>query len=262
MYFDKFPKILYEYYIKNKSQFRVVTDITRNLRVLQEVLNNVTLYDEYDMQDGETPEIVADKFYGSSEYHWVVMLVNQRYDYIDDFVLPTFEFEKYIDTKYGFTEVFWNAADISALDTDNDTFNYTAHPFNTGDRVIYDMGSGSPIGGLTNGLGYFVIRTTDNQFKLASSLSNAQNNISLDITSGGIGVQSLRLNNQFNIHHYEDEAGNVVNETYIDFDNITRVGIPVTNYQFEERQNEAKRRIKIISNDMLKTLLKNFDDII
>ena len=37
------------------------------------------------MQDSDTPEIIADKYYGNVEYHWVVLLFNNIID-------PQFEY--------------------------------------------------------------------------------------------------------------------------------------------------------------------------
>jgi hypothetical protein len=104
MYFDNFPKILYDFDINGKTEFKLVRDISQNVRVRKEVLANVTLYDEYDIRDGETPEIIAEKVYGSPMYQWVVMLCNEKYNYVDDFPLPAYELEKHIYNKYGSIE--------------------------------------------------------------------------------------------------------------------------------------------------------------
>ena len=101
MYFSRFPLIEYEFEINGKVERRVVRDITTNIRVRKEVLENVTIYDEYDIRDGETPEIIAAKVYGSSMYHWVVMLCNQRYDYDADFPLTDRQLDQYLADKYG-----------------------------------------------------------------------------------------------------------------------------------------------------------------
>lgn len=104
MYFDKFPSFLYPFTINGKTEYKIVKDITTNVRVRKEILDSVTLYDEYDIRDGETPEIIAEKVYGSPLYHWVVMLCNQRYNYVDDFPLPLYELEQMIYDKYGSVE--------------------------------------------------------------------------------------------------------------------------------------------------------------
>jgi hypothetical protein len=101
MYFDNFPTFLYPFKVNNKTEFKLVTDISQNVRVRKEILANVTLYDEYDIREGETPEIIAEKVYGSPLYHWVIMLCNERYNYVDDYPLTQYELEKHITDKYG-----------------------------------------------------------------------------------------------------------------------------------------------------------------
>ena len=101
MYFKEFPKFLYDFKYGNSTKTSVVTDITRNVRFRKEVLENVTLFDEYDIVDGETPEIVAEKIYGDPEYHWIIMLANQKHDYISDFPLSEQALVKHIVATYG-----------------------------------------------------------------------------------------------------------------------------------------------------------------
>lgn len=79
----------------------LMTDVTRNIRFRRDVLSNVTVYDEYDIVDGETPEIIAEKIYGNAQYHWIIMLANDRYDYRKDFPMQYVDLEQYIADKYG-----------------------------------------------------------------------------------------------------------------------------------------------------------------
>lgn len=100
MYFAKFPLIYYDFNIGNKLIMKPMKDITINVRLRNAILENITLFDEYDIQDGETPEIVAAKVYGNPEYHWVVMLCNQKFDYLEDFPKTTRVLEQYVADKY------------------------------------------------------------------------------------------------------------------------------------------------------------------
>lgn len=100
MYFKKFPVIYYDFDINGVRSLKTVKDITANVRFRKKILENITLFDEYDLKPGDTPEIIAAKYYGSSTYHWVVMLCNQRYDWVNDFPLDTYELEQYIFEKY------------------------------------------------------------------------------------------------------------------------------------------------------------------
>lgn len=101
MYFKNFPEIFYPYTIAGKSEVLVVRDLTRNVRIIKEISSKITIYELYDIQYGDTPEIISHKFYGSSLYHWVLMLINERYDYISDFPLAQPELDSFVTQKYG-----------------------------------------------------------------------------------------------------------------------------------------------------------------
>lgn len=62
--------------------------------------------------------------------------------------------------------------------------NYIGHALLTGDSVLYSNGGGTSIGGLTNNNTYYVIRVDADNFKLATSLSNAQIGSAVSITTG------------------------------------------------------------------------------
>ena len=99
-YFNYFPK---EYYFlnDNTSSVDVVTNITSKFKFEDDFKNNTVVYYEYEIQDGETPEIIAEKVYGSSLYHWIVMLSNDSYDYLTDFPLEEYRLVRVIQDKYG-----------------------------------------------------------------------------------------------------------------------------------------------------------------
>ena len=102
MYFENFPTIFYRFVdpVTGVEDLRVVTDITQNVRLIKTVLENVTLYDEYDVRDGETPEIIATNVYGSPFYHWVILLCNQQFHWVDDWPLSSTQLMDFIKAKY------------------------------------------------------------------------------------------------------------------------------------------------------------------
>ena len=63
MYFSNFPKIVYDFDLSNGTDYKIVTDITQNVRLRKQILENISLYDYYDIGEGETPEIISEKFY-------------------------------------------------------------------------------------------------------------------------------------------------------------------------------------------------------
>jgi hypothetical protein len=100
-YFANFPDILYPFELGGKLKLVRVKDIVANVRLRKSVLSNITLYDEYDIEDGETPEIIAERVYGDANLHWVIMLTNDRYDLWNDFPMSGEALSKYIENKYG-----------------------------------------------------------------------------------------------------------------------------------------------------------------
>ena len=98
MYFSYFPKGTYD--IRNDGNEKVVTDLMVRVKVRSKVLDESTLYDLYDVPEGETPEITALKHFGNSQYHWVILLTNDITDRYYGWPLTTYEFENYMNEKY------------------------------------------------------------------------------------------------------------------------------------------------------------------
>lgn len=104
MYFNNFPTLQYEFSgigedKSNKSA--LIKDITTNIRFKKAFIEALPLVQTYKIRDGDTPEIISEKLYGNSKYHWILMLLNQRYDYIDDFPIAGKELEILVNNKYG-----------------------------------------------------------------------------------------------------------------------------------------------------------------
>lgn len=104
MYFSRFPQLLHlakvPKYREQRSEY-LLTDITANVRFRKEILEKITLFDYYIIKEGETPEIVSEKMYDSPMYHWVLMLLNNMYDYRNDWPMTAAALDKYIEEKYG-----------------------------------------------------------------------------------------------------------------------------------------------------------------
>lgn len=98
-YFSKFPKTIYYPYYESTSA-DVVTNITARITFEQKFKNNTSTYYEYDIQDGDTPEIIASKIYGLPERHWIVLMMNDMVDPNYDWPLDQRTIIKYIDSKY------------------------------------------------------------------------------------------------------------------------------------------------------------------
>lgn len=107
MYFESMPKIKYlldPARASNGDISVLLTDITKNVRFKKEIIDNITLYDYYIMKSTDTYETVSEKLYGTPLYHWVLMLLNDAYDWRSDVPLTDVIFNEYIKDKYGTIE--------------------------------------------------------------------------------------------------------------------------------------------------------------
>ncbi len=102
-YFTNFGKILYD--PVGNGNPKVVTDIMSRVRMRSHMKKNVIMLDPYDVQENETPEIIADRHHGSPYYHWVVMLLNDISDINHDWVKSTRQMQKYLLSKYTETQL-------------------------------------------------------------------------------------------------------------------------------------------------------------
>ena len=98
MYFDTFPVIPYD--SVGDYNFKEVTNILRRVRLRAKIKTNVMLFDTYDVKEGETPEMIADKLYGNPELHWVVLMVNDITDRFHQWPMNFSQFNQYVAEKY------------------------------------------------------------------------------------------------------------------------------------------------------------------
>ena len=98
-YFDKFPLIVYD--IKGDNKFKLLPDILRRVKLRSNLQDGAVLFDKYDVKEGENPEDVAFKWFGSADLHWVILLTNNVTDRYYDWPLSQPDFAEFLTDKYG-----------------------------------------------------------------------------------------------------------------------------------------------------------------
>ena len=87
---------------------------------------------------------------------------------------------------------------VGSIDTASNEFSLTAHPFNTGDRVVVTS-TGAVPGGLVSGTGYFVISATVDSIKLSTTRVGAVGGSEIDIQSVGSGTITVASDEIFTL---------------------------------------------------------------
>ena len=97
-YFKEFPKIIYD--ITGRGDFKLITDLLRRVKVRDGIKNNVSVFDKYNVPDGQTPEQTSELLYGTQDYWWVILLMNNIKDRYYDWPLSVRQFQTYMTSKY------------------------------------------------------------------------------------------------------------------------------------------------------------------
>lgn len=97
-FFSQFP--LTDYKINGESTTSSLIDIYRHVDVNETLIDDLTSYRFYNIKDGERPDIVSYKLYGSPEYHWSFFVINEKLNNMNDWPRSYQEQSTYIDRKY------------------------------------------------------------------------------------------------------------------------------------------------------------------
>jgi hypothetical protein len=97
--FRPYPTISYR--VPGTKRNIPVTDITRRFSLVNFLKNSRVNFDEYHVQDGETPQGVAYDYYGDVTLDWLVLFSNEIQDPYFDWPLSEENFKSYVEQKYG-----------------------------------------------------------------------------------------------------------------------------------------------------------------
>lgn len=224
-YFSKFPYLV----TTNNDRPIFIQDFLRRVALGVDFTQNVVGLDEYLVLDGETPEMVSQKFYSRPSYHWVLLLVNNITDPREEWPIRDGKVTDLVYQKYDFTLTVpsgsaYNIDDVITSDTDG-KFLVTSKSSNT----VY----------LRSQVGKTIITTS-------SILTNTTTEVeNLTVTAVTDPEEAVH-------HYYDPEIGYIVSESF------SGTTVPVTNYEHEINVNDAKRNIKILNPRFLSSFVSEF----
>jgi len=127
-YFDSLPLIS----TKDLSGNDVaVNNLLARAYFLPSLLKNITLFYDYNIREGDTPELIAHKYYGNVYRYWLVLFSNGIIDPQSEWPLTSSQLLLHLEDKYKSDTA--NSLHISANSvTSSQTFSYitaTAHHY-------------------------------------------------------------------------------------------------------------------------------------
>jgi hypothetical protein len=103
MYFERFPLMAYD--VKGTKTCKLLPDILRRVKLRSGIRSGMFLFDNYDVKDGEKPEDIAFKWFGNSEYHWIILMTNNITDRYYEWPMTQPQFQNFIEDKYGLANI-------------------------------------------------------------------------------------------------------------------------------------------------------------
>jgi len=225
MYFKTFP---YTYYsLDDVATTQIVTNISLRVRLSDELKNNFSLFDKYDIKDGETPEILADKFYSNPQLHWIILHTNDILDPRFDWPLTTNNLVLFAQGKYNNVNAPHHYVDANSIITNANVY----------------LNSSSQFTNFNNN--DVIVNVTNNGTGVITKLQS-YSNIIVTVTDGGfITGDKITLSSNANAN------ANITSTSIIS-------GTPVTNLQYENTLNDTKRKINILKNQYIDSVINDF----
>lgn len=228
-YFTKFPKTVYT--LDEYKTGQITPDIFRRVKFLTDFTDNFAFFDEYDIGDGETPEIVADLFYNDPQLHWIILQANEVIDPRFDWPLDTNNLKRFAEGKY---------ANINGIHHYEDS---------TGNVVTANLTITSSAEFADFSVGDIITNVTNNGNAYITAVDSSS---SINVTAYNGGFVS---GNKIALSSNSSVFANVSVVTALS-------GTAVTNISYEIQENETKRRIRIIKPQVVADIINEFESAI
>lgn len=228
--FKNFPEIQY-----TLSTGKIVTikDFFRKSKIEQESVNSVISYTFYEIQDGERPDVVADRLYGDSDLHWTFFLVNDMDNYYQWYKDQT-TFENQLKEMY---PEYWLIANRSTDIVSKD------NKWLLGEIIETSQQSGNVIS----------VQPTFNRIGVAGGTWNVNDVVTGKVSGKSFTVSSVQ-NGPDGIDHYVNSEGVKRNTPTTGF-------TPVTYYTHDYEVNETNRKIKVIRPEYIRRVVSEFEKV-
>jgi hypothetical protein len=270
MFFNSIPDFLYPDF-KVAGKYKLSKNIFRRIRARDSFNAIYVSSTSYTIQDGETPDSIAYREYGDSEWFWTILILNNIIDVQDMWPMAADELDKYIQKKYNGYENkprYWETTEIK---------NYNGEIV-IPEGVIVELFQDKPEQNLVNykpqllkeslkfvsefsAKGSTTIKLGSAENLLEGDLLNSQYNTKIDSINGttitidkplqynifpGYAIKFTRYQNWTREYIYnilKDSNGNIISM-------VKRVATSdtlreVTNRDYEYELNELKREIKL-----------------
>ena len=233
-----------EYKFGNNTDIDLSQDLTKYVDLIDQIRNNISFTENYNILSGDRPDVVSHKLYGTMDYYWTFYLMNEHVR-LSGWPLNNDEILDQVKSKYP-NRVLTTTSEIGAL-------------FPVG-QVIEGQSS-SAIGEIVKrnlDLGQLFVKLTQGtKFTAGETISY------VDTSAIGSPTRTLSITGeteQYNaVHHYED------NGVQVDIDPFSGPGVSLTPITYRDRlesRNDALKEIVVIRPNNIVSIASQFQKFI
>ena len=299
MLFKNFPSVNYPL---GDGQLQEIKDILIRVGFDETIKDRGNVFVDYQIQDSQTPEKIAEEVYGDSQYHWVVLLFNELLDPLYDFPLRSRSLDDFVDKKYPSKTIFLEPVGATQEEfythyvrQGDEGFTSDVMNFREGDTItVYvglnnykDTGQDAVVGVIKK----FIPELSAIEFQSLSGKLNVG-----DIIARGYDTEIRArvkkiIDSRYSVHHFEengvilnpmgtppDVQGNQVplaqtGPNYTNLVGVTQTILEnyindnfndyvITNEENEFRVNTTKQSIKLLSPELIDSVARDLRRVI
>jgi hypothetical protein len=212
LYFDTLPKVLNQ---DQNGNYIVMTNLMARAKILEDLQNNSVVFYKYNIQEGDTPETVAHKYYDDPYKYWIIMYSNQLMDPLWDWPMNYQTFIDYLIAKY-------QAEFIRLYNSTN--YPVTIESLNLSEEDL-------------NKLVYAYVQTTVYRYEKITTTTDLESNL-VTVTKNSIDFDDYYALAESTTTYY------IPGGTYV---NVAITKNIVYIYDYENDINESRREIKLLN---------------
>jgi hypothetical protein len=99
-FFSYFPTVEYGFQNSNGQYMLSMVNQTAHVRIVEALKKSITVFHDYVIQNDDRPDTVSVNLYGTPDYTWIVLMLNNIFS-LYDWPLTNDEFDSYIVERYG-----------------------------------------------------------------------------------------------------------------------------------------------------------------
>lgn len=263
-FFRLFPKVPYD--IDNSGVFNNIVNIYRSVRPLMDFIDSVSQYNYYTIKNGERPDIVSERLYGTPDYYWTFFMVNEfLHDGLSAWPLSEEALTKYMEIEYNGYAINTNPHVLR--NTDQlviDYQNSIAGRFLVGETIIGNTSNAT--GTLTKklmDLNQLIIQDVTGEFIGNPDLSdNNKENITGQTTEDSVATYQVfkYIDAPYLYHLAGDEHKRITdNSLFINGAEANNNLEYMSNREYIQDRNEQRSKIRVIDPNYIEQFVDKFE---